>query len=194
MPTAPGSKRSRLSWPASGENVGAVEISTVERHRRDVGEREDRALARPPEREVGRRRRRRRENHVVEPVEQVRRTLRVEQADRRDVAGLDAGPARRPLRPDQLAAVPDRLRVAELTQITAVRLEVAARGDRPAVRVAHAPAHDEYIARVLLERLVRARVQRVCFWIPDDLVDADQAPDARLAVDFGSVAVARSAD
>ena len=62
-----------------------------------------------------------------------------------------------------------------------------------AVRVANAPAHDEHVARVLLERLVRARVQRVCFWIPDDLVDADQAPDARLAVDGSAASLSHEA-
>ena len=165
----------------------------VERHRGDVGEREDCALARRPEREVGRRRRRCREDRVVEPVHQVRRALRVEQAQRRDVPPLDAHAARSPPRPEQLTAIPGRLCVTGRAEVVAKGREFAARANRLAVAVPDAARDNEHVAGVLEQRLVGPRVEGASCRIPDDLVDADRTADSGAVLDDLLVVLARRA-
>ena len=107
----------------------------VERDRRDAREVEDRSAAARAEVEVGRRRRRRREDRVVQPLHQVGRALRVKRTDRGDVRSLDPRAASGPLRPEQLAAVPRRLRVTLRAEVVAVGLKVVAGAHGVAVAV-----------------------------------------------------------
>ena len=166
----------------------------IERHRCDVGEVVDGARAAGPEGEVGRRRPWRGKDLLVEPARHVGGALRMEHAERSDVPVLHPRAAGDPFGLHQLAAVPDRFRVTEPAELVAVPRKVSARGDRSAGRIEHPSCHHEHVPRVLLERFVRACVQRPRRDVPDDLVDTDPAANARLTLEFRCVAVARGAD
>ena len=107
---------------------------------------------------------------VAHPLDDVRRRLRREHAERRDLDIAGGDPADRPLRGEKRAAV---VAVAVVRQILAEVAEAFSDADRVAVGVSHPGRHDQHVGRVLVERLVGAEAQLAGVGGPHDVVDTD---------------------
>jgi hypothetical protein len=131
-------------WTDGRRQRGACRQLLVEDDRRDVAEGVDGAAAIWPKTEV-RRRRRGREDLIADLLEQIRRALGGEHAERGNLPRLHARLVRRPFRSEQGPAVPANLIVA-VNVVTAISLEFHARLDRKTSRVAHAASDDQRVS------------------------------------------------
>ena len=95
---------------------------------------------------------------------------------------FSATPARRRQSIEQVRAVRLLGGVVRLPEVEVVpeALELLARLDRQAVRVAQSPRDDQGVARVLLEQFVGLDVQGARGDVPDDLIDADDLATTRV--------------
>jgi len=76
-------------------------------------------------------------------------------------------------RVDQLLPVEPQHLVMRMSQVLPEVPEVPRRLHRMAAGVMNTVGHDEGVARVLVEQLIRLGVQRGRGHVPDDLIDAD---------------------